>query len=567
MRSLLSCAALLFAVFAIAPSASGQGGYVTKKHPSRGIDFRKPKRWDKLPVQPTEEWVRFQLLEPVPEEERERRRLQPKIEIIDIPYVADSSPVTGAPTEPKQPEGEPVGPAPEADGEGEEPGEGADEEEAEEEKPPPPPLNSWERYLERKLKGWKAELVEELRPKGTRDEVWTREVYRLTRGARGGSDDGGRRRGRSQRSARRTGYAYVWNIPRRRTVVVFGQCAEDDLEELEPIFEEVGTELRLYQPDLREDERWRKRYAQKGYRAIDYRTPVRIEAMEDGWKVEDTENYIIVYNTSDQPLIRRIVKDLEDIREKYIELFPPSGPIEAVSTVRICSSMEEYHSYGGPPGSAGYWYDVTEELVLPDATVRKKGEKTDKSNTFIILYHEAFHQYIHYSAGKLAPHSWFNEGYGDYFSGADISGGKVRKIGPNPWRVATIKRAVEQRKHVPLADLIRYEQRDYYRNAGLCYAEGWSLVYFLNTSKEALRHEAWSQILTIYFETLKAAWAEQLARLEAEGKEEDATAKLAAQKEAREAAVDAAFDGVDIWELQKAWMEYVAEIPDPNEKR
>ena len=46
-----------------------------------------------------------------------------------------------------------------------------------------------------------------------------------------------------------------------------------------------------------------------------------------------------------------------------------------------------------------------------------------------------------------------------------------------------------------------------------------------------------------------------------------ATAKLAAQKEAREAAVDAAFVDVDIWELQKAWMEFVAQIPDPKERR
>jgi len=567
MRRLLSGSALLLALITLAPAAPAQGGYVTKKHPSRGIDFRKPKRWDKLPVQPTEEWVRFQLLEPVPEKARDRRRLQPKIEIIDIIYVSDPAPITGSP-ESEEPEDDPVSPAPEPRDKDEDGDEvEGDGKEAGEEKPPPPPINSWERYLERKLKGWNAELVDELRPKGTRDEVWTREVYYMSRSTRGGSEERDRGRGRTQRSTQRAGYAYVWNMPRRRTVAVFGQCAVDDLDELESIFEEVGTELSLYDPDLRENEKWRKRYAQKGYRAIDYRTPVRIEAMEDGWKVEDTENYIVVYNTSDQPLVRRIVKDLEDIREKYIELFPPSGPIEAVSTVRVCSSMEEYHSYGGPPGSAGYWYDVTEELVLPDATVRKKGEKTDKSNTFIILYHEAFHQYIHYSAGKLSPHSWFNEGYGDFFSGAEISGGKVKKIGPNPWRVATIKKAVERRKHVPLADIIRYEQGDYYRNAGLCYAEGWSIIYFLNTSKDAQRHEVWSHILPVYFETLKAEWRYQLARLESEGKEEDPTAKLAAQKEAREAAVDAAFEDVDIWELQKAWMEFVAEIQDPNERR
>jgi hypothetical protein len=540
---------LLLSLGTAAVAAPAQGGYITKKHPSRGIDFRKPKRWDKLPVQPTEEWIRFKLIEPVPEEKRDRRKIQPHIEIIDIPYVADAAPLTG---------GEAPAPAkPEEEVPAAEDGEEKDEK-AEEEEPPPPPLNSWERYLERELKGWKSELVETLRPKGRGDGVWERAVYQMTRSSKAKGRGG---------SSKRAGYAYVWTRSRERTVVAFGQCAEGDLEELEPIFEEVGTELDLYEPDNREELKWRKRYERDGLRAIDYRTPVRIEATEDGWKVEDTENYIVVYNTSDQQLVRRIVKDLENIRKKYIELFPPSGPIEAVSTVRICSGMSEYYSYGGPKGSAGYWYDVTEELVLPDATKREKGEKTDKSNTFIILYHEALHQYIHYSAGKLSPHSWFNEGYGDYFSGSEISGGKVKRIGLNPWRLGTIKAAVSARKHVPLEKIIRYEQRDYYRNAGLCYAEGWSIIYFLNTSKVVARHEVWSEILTVYFETLKDAWASQLARLKDEGKEEDATARLAAQKEARVAAVDAAFEDVDIWELEEAWLEFVEGLQDPKDRR
>jgi hypothetical protein len=540
---------LLFSLGTAAVAAPVQGGYVTKKHPSRGIDFRKPKRWNKLPVQPTEEWIRFKLIEPVPEEKRDQRKIQPHIEIIDIPYVADAGPLTGVTGDaPAKPEEE----VPAAE-DGEE-----KDEKAEEEEPPPPPLNSWDRYLERELKGWNSELVETLRPKGRGDGVWERAVYHMTRSSK--AQGRGARGGNSQRA----GYAYVWTRSRERIVVAFGQCAAGDLDELEPIFKEVGTELDLYEPDNREELKWRKRYERDGLRAIDYRTPVRIEATEDGWKVEDTENYIVVYNTSDQPLVRRIVKDLENIRKKYIELFPPSGPIEAVSTVRICSGMSEYYSYGGPRGSAGYWYDVTEELVLPDATKRKKGEKTDKSNTFIILYHEALHQYIHYSAGKLSPHSWFNEGYGDYFSGSEISGGKVKRIGLNPWRLGTIKSAVSARKHVPLEKIIRYEQRDYYKNAGLCYAEGWSIIYFLNTSKVVARHEVWSEILTVYFETLKDAWASQLARLKDEGKEEDATARLAAEKEARVAAVDAAFEDVDIWELEEAWLEFVEELPEPK---
>ena len=47
----------------------------------------------------------------------------------------------------------------------------------------------------------------------------------------------------------------------------------------------------------------------------------------------------------------------------------------------------------------------------------------------------------------------------------------------------------------------------------------------------------------------------------------DATARLAAEKEARVAAVDAAFEDVDIWELEKAWLEFVEELPDPKGRR
>ena len=72
----------------------------------------------------------------------------------------------------------------------------------------------------------------------------------------------------------------------------------------------------------------------------------------------------------------------------------------------------------GNPRSAGYWNSRTEELVLFDAEEHERGKRPDDSGTFIVLYHEAFHQYIHYSTGELPPHSWFNEGYGDYFSGA-----------------------------------------------------------------------------------------------------------------------------------------------------
>src|SRR4030095_1230319 len=96
--------------------------------------------------------------------------------------------------------------------------------------------------------------------------------------------------------------------------------------------------------------------------------------------------------------------------------------------------------YGGPPGTAGYWNDEAEELVFFDMDDRK--DMAD-DNTLAVLYHEAFHQYIYYSVGNVAPHSWFNEGHGDYYAGAKY--GTTRfTIEPFRWRVPVLKTALNQ---------------------------------------------------------------------------------------------------------------------------
>jgi hypothetical protein len=232
--------------------------------------------------------------------------------------------------------------------------------------------------------------------------------------------------------------------------------------------------------------------------------------------------------------------------------------------VRICKSRDEYLSYGGPPTSAGYWNWEDEELVLYDAETQDKAHHVSDANTFIALYHEAFHQYIHYSTGELPPHSWFNEGHGDFFSGATIRDGKMRSIGPNPWRVKTIQLAIKEGKHVPLRELLSYEQPQYYANPYVCYAEGWSLIYFLRKSEAVAKRPEWAQILPTYFAELKTGYAAELARLEAAGKAKDKEQRAKAGLEVRKAALAKATAGVDIDALEAAWKTYVAAIPEPK---
>src|SRR6185503_652855 len=100
-----------------------------------------------------------------------------------------------------------------------------------------------------------------------------------------------------------------------------------------------------------------------------------------------------------------------------------------------------------------------------------------------------FHQYIFYFFGALSPHSWYNEGSGDFYSGYAWKSSRF-VLTKFDWRVDTIKEAVRKNEHVPLDRFVRYTQAEYYGNnkegvdGGHNYAQGWSLIYFLRTGKK-----------------------------------------------------------------------------------
>ena len=257
----------------------------------------------------------------------------------------------------------------------------------------------------------------------------------------------------------------------------------------------------------------------------------------EGWDVvvSPKKNYVVVYDTkgrTNTPLAKMIAERIEQIRAQVYEVqFPPSGPIDAVSVVRLCGGAAQYRHYGGPPGSAGYWNDDSEELVFYDASPKREAD----DDTLAVLYHEAFHQYIYYSVGKVAPHSWFNEGHGDYYAGARYTEKKF-VIRPFAWRVPVVKAALQagpcdfdvvsrrgemvrkwdrsSRGYSPLSQLVEMDQGEYYAYPSVSYAQGWSLVYFLRevVPKNPAWNAKWGKILTTYFDTLKS----EVKRIEAE---------------------------------------------------
>lgn len=302
-------------------------------------------------------------------------------------------------------------------------------------------------------------------------------------------------------------------------------------------------------------------------------------ARSPGWKLYETPNYFIISSKNDdKQFIEEMKERLEAIRKVYEEIYsieminelrqlrkirentgekkpaepgeegdetPPaeertaadtSDPMERsrCSVVRVCKDDTQYHQYGGPGGSAGYWYFVDEELVIYDD--QKSG---GRANTWAVLNHEAFHQYIFYFFGQLSPHSWYNEGNGDFFSGFQLEHKKFN-LKPFNWRHRLIQTNLKGGTYAPLQELVRWTQAEYYGtnkhdlDGGDNYAQGWSFIYFLRTGAKNAKdwNPAWETILDNYLRAL-------------------------VETDDLNAAVDRAFAGVNWEELEGAWKAYV----------
>jgi hypothetical protein len=298
-------------------------------------------------------------------------------------------------------------------------------------------------------------------------------------------------------------------------------------------------------------------------------------AKSPGWSLYETPNYFIISCYDDKGFIKELKLRLEAIRKVYEKDFPPSlarklkkapegetGTVEGSekeedqhrtvavidtlelgksSVVRVCKDREQYMSYGAPPGSGGYWSSMEEELVVYDDKANK-----GRDYTWGVLNHEGFHQYTYAFFGNLAPHTWYNEGIGDYYSGFKFNT-KTKKFKEEKSVGRQDNLLLIRDKYVPLVDFVNWTKSQYYgSNSGngngggrlegwACYAQGWSLIWFLRTGKAGRAKgwkKEWDSILGTYTDVLLG------------------TGDL-------EQACEAAFEGVDWEKLEASWADYM----------
>jgi hypothetical protein len=121
---------------------------------------------------------------------------------------------------------------------------------------------------------------------------------------------------------------------------------------------------------------------------------------------------------------------------------------------------------------------------------------------------------------------------------------------------------------VPWADMIKFEQPQYYNPAivHICYAQGWSMIYFLRKCEAVEKRAEWKRILPVYFDTLKSVYGAKILELETAGKKDDQQEKAKAGLEARTRALEEAFRGVDLDELEQAWKTFTLAIEDTRKR-
>jgi len=514
--------------------ALGQQGYKNFENKHKGITFVYPASHDELPLPPTERlWVAKYVMRQQPDE---LKKVDERLFKAETPFLqVFRFELPGA-----------VTPS------GERPAEAAAAEEG-------PPVLTWEQFVT-----MLGRL--EVRAEPKKPDHFT--LHPRLRGRAPG-------RGKDAEANVPEGYL-VRRIEGQRVVGVIGFSYQPGAKTLQSQVTRMAASIK----DLDDDASERagaeidKLYASGKFQAVEWRKRARAK-MAKGWKALATENFLIVHHSTNAALIRRIARDIEAMRAFYAQQFPPSRPIEAVAIVRVCRTQDEYHEYGGPPTSGGYWHPVNEELVFYDYSYtmqkmdsREKrllgGHTLSDDDSLLVLYHEALHQYMHYAVGEFAPHDWFNEGYGDYFSGAVVgeSTGRVLRVDPSPWRIHLAKDMCEHGEgFLSLKDVLHAERATFYNpaRAGHYYAAAWSFVHFLKHGKAVPANPKWGALLGGYFETVKAEYGKATEGVAADDQQQRAMASMKARREA----LKKVLDGIDLPALEAAWVQHVVTMKDP----
>jgi hypothetical protein len=226
-----------------------------------------------------------------------------------------------------------------------------------------------------------------------------------------------------------------------------------------------------------------------------------------GWKLYETDHYLVLTNVQDGDFVAELKKRMEAMLAVLRQDFPPTRASERtpfVGVVRVFRNGDQYQGWGGPAGSRSHFSTVDNEAITYDDQAGG-----GRRNTWAGLNGTLFHEWFHYAYEGLVAHTWFSAGSADFYSGYAFENETVLPR-PFDWRSSTVKEMIRDRKYAPLERFLRFTEAEYYGSnelgvdAGELFAQGWSLIWFLRTGsrRAAGWNPAWAAILPDYLRTL-----------------------------------------------------------------
>ena len=247
-----------------------------------------------------------------------------------------------------------------------------------------------------------------------------------------------------------------------------------------------------------------------------------------GWVVVETKHYQIQSEVG-EATAKALGEHIEGMLGVYAEFLPTRRKLEefVLKVFRDKAGFCAYSGFEKDTGTVAYYNQGSKELVgydcgyvlgkrttppllslkpaaagkLAEADRAQLAELFDRATdayTFdlaAVLGHEGWHQYFHfYTVSWVSMPSWLDEGIGDWFFMAVRDGQAGTESGfrigdLNSYRLRVVRRALEDGATVPFGRLMEFEQQDYYSNASVYYAQGWSMVHFLLRNDDPARRD------------------------------------------------------------------------------
>jgi hypothetical protein len=230
------------------------------------------------------------------------------------------------------------------------------------------------------------------------------------------------------------------------------------------------------------------------------------------------------------PAFDEIAGLLEQVYAAYSGVFQGERDAALVSRVFVFADRDYYVSwskavFGQDASDAAAYYDPNLRILAVDAD----GDSGLNDYGRHCMFHEGFHQFLHYYLPTSAIPYWFNEGVAEFFGPTEIVGGKPRIGGlqkADGRHVTTFDAAKESiAQWTPLADLLRMDRAAFMEpsKAFMHYAQSWALVHYLTQS------DAGKKMIVRYYDLLRdgksrdeayeAVFAKSIADLEARVKD------------------------------------------------